>query len=262
MTTIRQRKAQDLAKQKAEEAARLAQEKSDLSLLGKDLGVVTEVKETGLFKIDDNAFDIGISQALINEIFQLKEIGSIGRAVEHPLGYAVPKLIEVQMAKPGEFAMSRDQVENDYLESKAKEEMEAEAKKLSEEAGRQGSLEKTANSMGLRIQTSQEFKFSESPAPEIGSNSAFNSAAFDLELGAVSDPIPISGRIAVLQVKSRSPFDESTFQKEKAEMRKRLLRSIQESYFQEYIRGVTDELEKAGKIRVNARALEQLELMY
>ncbi len=261
MATIRQRKAEDLAKLKAEEAARLAEKEKDLSIVSKNLDIAAEAKETSLFKNDDSAFEIGLSQALMNEIFRLREIGSIGKVVEHSLGYAIPKLTELQMAKPGDFSLSRDRVVHDYSESKAKEQMEAEARRLSEEARKQGSLEKAAKTMGLTIQTSQEFKLTEAPAPELGLNSAFNSAAFDLEPGGVSGPIPIGERIAVLQVKSRSPFDESAFQEEKAAIRERLLQSIQEPYFEEYVRRITEELEKTGKIRINANALEQLEMM-
>jgi len=62
--------------------------------------------------------------------------------------------------------------------------------------------------------------------------------------------------MTVLQVKSRSPFDEAAFQKQKAELKQRLLESAQESYFEDYVRKVTEDFEKAGKIRVNPKALE------
>ncbi len=261
-TAIRQRKAQELAEKKAEEAASLAETQKDLSSIGKELGIEAEVEETSLFENDDNAFALGISQELMNETFQLREIDSIGKAVEHPLGYAVPKLIEVQMAKPGDLATFHDRVLEDYLEAKAKELMEEEARNLSEEAGRQQDLAKAAKSMGLDIRTSEEFKFSDSPAPDIGSNSAFNSAAFDLEPGGVSDPIPLSDSMAVLQVKSRSRFDEGAFENEKEEIRQRLVQSKRDPYFQEYLRGVTEKLEKEGKIRINPKALEQLETLF
>ena len=107
------RKAQEIAKQKAEQAATIALQHKDLNLAAKDLGIAAEVKETNFFTKEDNPFDFGISQAFRDEIFELKEIGSIGKAVELPLGYAVPKLIEVQMPKPGDFAQSRNQVEKD-----------------------------------------------------------------------------------------------------------------------------------------------------
>lgn len=259
VTTIRQRKAQDLAKKKAEEAAGLAETQNDLNIVAKDVDSGAEVQETDLFSNNENAFALGISQELMTEIFQLREIGSIGEPVEHPLGYAIPKLVEVQMAKPGDLATARDRVLEDYLEAKAKEQMETEAKKLSEEAVRQKSLENAATSMGLSVSTSQEFKFSEPAAPEIGTNSAFNTAAFDLKPGAVSEPIPISDGTAVLQVKSRSPFDEAAFEKEKAGIRERLLQSERDPYFQEYVQEIRGKLEKEGKIRVNAKALEQLE---
>jgi peptidyl-prolyl cis-trans isomerase D len=257
---IRQRKAEELAKQKAEEAASLAEKQKDLSAVAKNLGVATEIKETSFFTNDENPFEIGISQAMRDEIFDLKQVGSIGKAVEHPLGFAVPKLTEVQMPKPGDFAESRNQIEKDYIDFKAKELMQAAAKKLSEEARKQGSLEKAAKTMGLNAKTSQEFTASGTPSPEIGSNPALNKIAFELAPGSVSAPQPLLDNTIVFQVKFRSPFDEAAFQKQKPELRKRLLQASQDLYFQDYVRKMTEDLEKAGKIRINPKALEQASL--
>ncbi len=258
---IRLRKAQDLARQKAEEAAGLAEKQKDLSALAKDLGIAAEVKETGLFE-KDNPIDRGISQAMRDEIFELKQIGSFGKAVEHSSGYAVPKLLEVQLPKPGDFAESRSQVEKDYIEAKSKELMQAEAKKLSEEGSKQGDLAKAARGMSLSVKTSQEFTISGTPDPEIGSNPEFNKTAFELAPGTVSTPQSLLDNMVVFQVKSRSPFDESAYQKEKPELRKRMLQSNQDLYFQDYIRNITEDLEKAGKIRINPKAIERASLGY
>ncbi len=256
MLQLHMKKAREISRQKAEEALRLAEKSKDLASAAKELGVETEIKETGLFQNDDASSATGISDAMRDQIFQLKEIHSLGKVVELPSGYAVPRLIEVQMAKPGDFAQARPQVEKDYIEFKAKELAGALARKLSEEARRLGSLEKAAGTLGLKVKTSRPFKISETPDPDIGMDRIFNSAAFDLAPGAVSDPVPLPDNFAVLQVLSRSAFDEQAFQKEKAELRERLLQANQESYFQEYLRKVTEELEKSGKIRINSRALE------
>jgi hypothetical protein len=192
-----------------------------------------------------------------DEVFGLKELNSIGKAVEIPMGYAVPKLIEVQLPKPGEFAAARNPVEKDYVDFKSKELTQVEAKKLSEEAGKQGSMEKIAKGMGLTVKKSQEFTMSGTPDPEIGPNTPFNKVAFNLAVGGVSTPQPLLNNMVVLQVKSRSPFDEAAFQKEKAALRKQLLQSIQDPYFQDYVQRIKEELEKAGKIRINPKALEQ-----
>jgi len=226
------------------------------------LGVAAEIKEPPSFKKDDNPFEFGISQAMRDMAFELKEINSVGNAVEHPIGYAVPKLLEVQMPRPGDFAECRSQVEKDFIESKAKELLQADAKKLSEEAGKQGNLEKAAKGIGLAVKTSQPFSISGTPDPEIGANPTFTQAAFDLAQGGVSSPIPLLDNEAVMQVKSRSSFDDAAFQKQKAALKDKLLEADQDPYFQDYIRKATEELEKAGKVRVNPKALEQIPSVY
>jgi peptidyl-prolyl cis-trans isomerase D len=258
IAAIRYRKAKDIAKQKAEEAGQLAEKSKDLSSAAKNLGVETTIKETGLFQKDDVLKEVVNLQSVRDEVFGLKEINAIGKVVEHPWGYAIPKLLEVQLPKPGDFAEFKAQIEKDYIDSKAKELMQSEAKKLSETARKQGSLEKAAKEMGLSTQTSQPFGISGTPNPEIGANPSFNKVAFELQPGNVSEPLSLLDNEAVLQVKSRSPFDEAVFQKQKAELRAKLLQSSQDSYFQEYVRKVTEDLEKAGKIRINAKALENV----
>lgn len=259
---IQRRKALETAKQKAEQIAGLALKQKDLNLLAKESGGAVEVNETGFFSKEDDLTNLMISQALRDEVFDLKEINSIGKVVEHPMGYAVPKLLEVQMPKPGEFAESRGKVEKDFIDFKAKELMQATAKRLSEEAAKQGNLEKAAKGLSLPVKASQPFTIAGTPSPEIGANPSFTQAAFDLAPGQVSAPLPLLDNEAVLQVKSRSPFDEAAFQKQKTELKEKLLESSQDSYFQDYVRRAVEELQKAEKIRINQKALDSPNLLY
>jgi peptidyl-prolyl cis-trans isomerase D len=258
MMAVQIRKAQELAKEKAEAAVQLLQKNKDLSLAAKNLGIAAEAKETAFFAKDESSVDLFSSQALRDEIFVLKEINAIGKPVDHPLGLAIPKLIEVQMPKPGDFAQFRSQIEKDYVDAKATELMQSAAKKLSDTARTQGSLEKAAKEMGLSTKASQPFKISGTPDPEIGADTPFNRVAFDLPQGGVSSPVPLSENAAVLQVKSRSPYDETAFQKGKAELKAKLLKSSQDIYFQDYVRKISEELEKAGKIRINPKSLDEV----
>lgn len=256
MLEVRRQKAQELAKQKAEQAAASAAQQKDLNAVIKGLGVPAEIKDTALFDNDDNPFDLGISQDLRDEVFKLKEIGSVGAVVEHAMGYAVPRLAEVQLAKPGDFALSRSQVEQDFIDAKARELMQTEAKKLSEDAAKQGSLAAAAKGMGLSVKTSDPFNISGNPGSDISASSAFNQAAFELAPGGVSAPVQVLDDLAVMQVKSRTPFDEAAYLKQREDLRARLLQSIQDPYFEDYIRRAAEELEKAGKIKRNEKALE------
>ncbi len=262
VNSIQYRKANELAKQKAGEAARLAEKQKDLNLIAEALNIQAEIKETDLFTREDDPFKIGISMDLRDDIFELKEINSTGSVADHPLGFAVPKLIEVVLPKPPDFEESRNLVENDYVASKAEELLQADAKKLSQEAAKLQNLQKAGQQMGFTVKSSQPFKSNESADPEIGTNQAFISASFDLPPGDVSEVIPLGNRLAVLQVKSRTPFDEEAFEKQRVELRELMLQSMQDLYFQEYIRQVKEDLEKAGKIKINPKALEQLSLAW
>jgi len=251
INNLRLRKAKEIAKQKAEEASRMAAAEKDLNKISKELDVEAEVKETGLFDQDTNPYSIGISQALRDDIFQIEEVGATGNVVEHALGYAFAKLQEVQQARQGEFEEFESQVKEDYIDSESLELMKAGALKLSEEAIRLKSLKKAARELGLSVETSPDFKIDESPGADIKDKNAFNAMAFQLDQGAISKPVIMSDSAAVLEVQSRSPFDEEAFEAGKEALHDQMFRSLQESYLEEYFRAFSEKLEEEGKIRLN-----------
>ena len=253
-------RASELLKKKAAEAGQLAAKQKDLQEVGKEIKIPFEVRETGFLSKDSDPFPNNVSQPLLDEIFRLKNLGDVGNAVEHPSGQAIPKLMETKLPKPPEFTEARDRVEKDYIEIKTAELIQAEARRLVEEARKLGGLDKASAQAGLKVKASSKFKRNDSPDPEIGSMPAFNSAAFEGEIGSISEPITLDGgnRITVLQVKSRTGFDEAEYQKQKSQVRERLWTAWKDIYFQEYIRKVTEVLEKAGKIRINQRAIDDV----
>ncbi len=257
---IQVEKATDIVKTKAEEAQKLAQTQKELPAISKALDIPSQIKETGFLNQSADAFANGVSQEFLDEIFQLKEINAIGKAVQVPAGYAIPKLLQIELPKPAEFKSSLDAVRKDYIDSKATELVLAQAKKVAEEAKKLGDLAKAAQKEGVAVKTSSSFKRDGTPDKELGSAPEFNTAAFNLPVGGISDAITIGGgkQVAVLQVRSKSPFNEAEYAKQKATLRDQSLNMVREAYFEDYIGCVTDSLQKAGKIRVNKQALDQL----
>jgi peptidyl-prolyl cis-trans isomerase D len=258
--SVQQERAGELAKAKAAEAAKLLESNKDLNAVAGTLGVPAQVRETGLMAKDSDPLASGISRQMLDEIFQLKEINAVGKPAEHPMGQAVPKLVETRLPKPPDFAEARAAVEKDLIDARAAELMQAEARRLSDEAVKAASLEAAAKKRGLTFQTSKPFKKTGASEPELASSQAATTDAFSLPVGGISTPIPIEGgkREIVLQVLSRTPFDEEAFNKQKGELRNRLLTTLREAYFQDYIRQATEGLEKSGKIRINTRAVDQV----
>jgi peptidyl-prolyl cis-trans isomerase D len=257
-----QKKALALARQKAEEGAALLRDGKKPEEAARELGAGAEVRETGLFTQGDNPFDFGISQAMMDEVFTLKEAGGVGKALEHPLGYAVCILEGIEPARPGRFEEFRNQVTSDYTDARAGELMQAEAQKLAAEARKQGSLREAARGTGFGVRKSQEFTVTGTADPEIGANSPFNRAAFELEPGQVGDPQTVLDNMVVFQVLSRTPFDEAAFAEAKPELKQRMLESLRDPYFQEYVGRLRAELEKAGKLKIYNEILNRAALNY
>jgi len=254
---VLQRKVRELAQQKAEEVAKAAAGKKDLKEAVKNLGFDVEVLDTGLLEKDANSAAAGISTAMRDDIFSLKEIGSVGKPVEQPSGYAVAKLAEVQLPKPGTLEGFKAQVTQEFTDSKAKELMEAEAQKLSDAGIKGKDLAAAAKALGLTVKKSQEFTLTGTPDPEIGANTPFNQAAFALDEGAVSTPQSMPDSTVVFQVMSRSPFDEEAFKKQESLLRTNMLQNLQDTYFQEYVKQARSAMVSSGKIKVHEKAVEQ-----
>ncbi len=251
-------RATDLARRKAAEAAKLAETNKDLGSIAKSLGVPCEVRETGLLASDADPLANGISQSMLDEIFRLKAINDVGKAVDHPLGQAIPKLLETRLPKPPEFTDSRAAVEKDLIDNRAGALMQAQAKRLAEAANKSGNLAATSKEQGFAVQTSKSFTRTNASDPDIAASQQAIAASFDLAVGGVSTPISIENgsKLLVLQVKSRTPLDEEAFKKQRTELRDRMLGMWRDAYFRDYIRRVTDDLEKAGKIRINSEAID------
>src|SRR5688572_24586869 len=143
-SAVRFEKASQLVKQKAEEAQKLLETQKDLAAVAKALNIPTQIQETPLVSKDSDPLASGISQALLDEIFQLKAVGEVGKPTDHPQGTAIPKLLQTELPRPADFNEARARVEADYLQIRSKEILVAEAKKLSDESIKLGDLGKAA----------------------------------------------------------------------------------------------------------------------
>ena len=258
--TIQIDKASTIVKQKAAEARKLAETQKDLAAIARELKIPAQIKETGFLNKGSDAYALGLTQEFVDEVFRLKEINAVGNPVELATGTAIPKLLKITLPKPPEFKEVEPAVRKDYLEVKSAEAIRAQAEKLSGEAKAQGDLAKAAQKEGLAVKTSAAFKRDGTPAPEIGASPDFSNAAFGLPAGGVSGPIPIGGgkQMAVLQVKTLTPFNEAEYAKQRANLQDSALGMAKDAYFQEYLRRITDNLQKAGKIRINTQAMDQV----
>jgi peptidyl-prolyl cis-trans isomerase D len=260
LRSIQVERATEVAKQKTEQLGEATKDITDLTALAEFLGVPANIKDTGLLARDADAWAAGITGPILQEMFRLKEINEIGRSIDSPTGHVIPQLAEVKLPEPPDFATSRDDILKDYVELKSGEMQQADVDTISRAAKELEDLEKAAQNAGLEVQISESFKRSGIPDPSIVLTTEFNAAAFHLPVGGISKPIKVGGgdETALLQVMSRTPFDEAEFENQKSTLRMNLLNRWRDVYFDQYIRNVTEKLERAGKIRINNSLIEQV----
>ena len=252
-------RASKILDEKAAQASELAETHQELQDIGKALEIPFEIRETAFFNQDADPYAERMSQQLIDDIFTLKEIGQFGNPVDHPQGRAVARLTEIKLAQPADYDVSSGDVRDDLIDVKALALLEEEAGAFSSQAVTPEDFEGLAQKQGFAVQTTQLFSRSGRPDPLIGSSPEFSDAAFYLPINGVSKPIRLSdNRFAVLQVKSRTELDKDAFQSQRDSIRDRLLNSWQDAYFDNYIKKIRDDLDSAGKIIINNRAIDQL----
>ena len=113
--SIQIEKATEIIKSKAAEAQKTAETQKDLAVIAKSLNIPSQIKETVFLNRSSDPYAAGLSQDFLDEMFRLKEVNALGKAVELPIGTAIPKLLQINLPKPPEFKESEQAVKKDYI---------------------------------------------------------------------------------------------------------------------------------------------------
>jgi peptidyl-prolyl cis-trans isomerase D len=154
------------------------------------------------------------SPALVARAFELKpgETATEGFSVSG--GQAFIALAEVQPSRVPAFSEVQARVKADLAQERAAERARQRATELRAHAEKDG-LEKAAAAMGLVRK--------ETPTPvgrgmalgDLGASLSLEQAAYELPVGALSEPVRVGAGYAVLRVLERKAFDAAAFDKEK-----------------------------------------------
>jgi peptidyl-prolyl cis-trans isomerase D len=250
-----------LKQQKAEKAA------NDIAS-----GLETEVRERGFdaaaaahnlqvvtsdwFTHNDTLPGIGTAPDFMQAAFDAK-LNAPPQEVATQQGYVVFQIIGDQPAKTPTFDEIRSKIEQEYKQQRVAFLMYQKTQELSDRAHALHDLKKAAKELGADMKTS-DWLTPTSQAPDLGSMSGQAAVAFTLKPGEISGPIVSAVSGAVLTVTDKQEPAMNDLAKSADQLRQELMQTKRQDVLTLYRAGLTDRLEKQGKIKRNQQQIQAL----
>lgn len=204
-----------------------------------------EVKETGLFALEEPVPGLGWYPDLANLLFELPK-GSLSSLVELSRGLYIFEDLEKKDAFIPSFDDVREKIKKLLSEAQAKQTAEKTAQDMLTKINN-GTISLDQASEELKIPLKETPLFSkESYIPELGMAPALKEAAFSLSSGQIAGSIVnLEQGSAIIQSIEFVNIDEEKFQKEKEEFSKNLLEQTKTKIFNEFF----DHLKKRADLK-------------
>jgi peptidyl-prolyl cis-trans isomerase D len=250
---LKQQKAARAAEGQAN--ALLSQARSaglDKAAADKGLQAVT----TDFFSRSDSLPGIGVSPQFMEAVFNEAE-KSPPDLVQLSQGYAVFELLEVKPpATPG-FEEIRSRVEDEFKNERASALLSQKTQELSDRAKASHDLKKAAKELGATVKTS-DLVLPDGQVPDVGAMSGSASVAFSMKPGEISGPLEAGESGVVLSVLEKEEPTAEDFTQKRDQVRDALLQTKQGQIFQLYLSNLRQQMEKAGKVKINQQELKTL----
>jgi peptidyl-prolyl cis-trans isomerase D len=181
---------------------------------------------------------IGANKNMLNFAFEndLNDVSPVHRIQN---GYVVAKVSEVIKEGAQDFETLKDQLKPAAIREKKMEKAKSIAAEIRNKIN--GDLSKAPQfNQYVVVDTTGNFTGNGS-VKNIGRDYAFISKAQDLELNKISEPVKGTRGYFLLEVISRTPFDENAFAMQKEGMRQNLLQEKKSSFFTQWLTNLKKE---------------------
>jgi peptidyl-prolyl cis-trans isomerase D len=227
---LKYEQAQSAAQKQAEEVAAELKKPADFEKVARARGL--QSGESGLFQQDEPIAGIGISPAVGQAAFSMKE-GEVSEPIRTPQGYAFITVTGRQDAYIPKIDEVKAKVRDDVLKQKAIEKARATAVTVAASL-KSGDFDKAAKAAGLDVKTTDLIARG-APIGDVGVSPKLEDAAFALPAGAVSDPVVTENGAAVVKVLERKDPAPADFAKERDTLRSELLNDRKQKFFAAYM---------------------------
>jgi peptidyl-prolyl cis-trans isomerase D len=224
----------------------------DKAASGKGLEAVT----TDFISRTDTLPGIGNSPQFTEAVFSARE-KSPPDETQLPQGYVIFEVLAVKPPATPTFEEIRSRVETEFKNERSAALLSQKTSELSDRAKAAHDLKKASKELGATVKTS-DFVLPDGQVPDVGSMAGGASVAFTIKPGEISGSIDNGNTGVVLALLERQEPPEQDYAAKKNEIRNSLLQKKQEEIFQLFVANLRDQMQKAGKIKINQEEMNSL----
>jgi peptidyl-prolyl cis-trans isomerase D len=250
---LKQQEAQQSAQKEAE--ALLSQARAtglDPAAASQKLQVIT----SDFFARKDLLPGLGPATQFMDAVFAATEKSPPDMAATSE-GFVVYQLLSIKPAATPSFEEVRTKVEDEFKTERSGILLTQKTQELSDRAKADHDLKKAAKELGATVKTS-DFVLPDGQVPDIGSMTGQASVAFSMKPGEISGPISGSANGAVISLLETQPPADADFTAKRDEIRDSILQGKKQQLFGLFVSNVREQMEKAGKIKINQDELKAL----
>ncbi len=250
---LKQQKAQEIAQKQAEDLVQQAKTQGlDAAASAKGMSVVT----SDFFGRRDLVPGLGPSPQFMDAVFTAAE-KSPPEMAPTSQGFAVFDLVAVKPPSTPAFDEIRAKIENEFKEERSNILLSQKTQELSDRAKAEHDFKKAAKELGARLKTS-DLVAPDGQVPDIGSMTGQAAVAFSMKAGDISGPINSGANGVVISVVDVQAPSEADYAAKRDQIRDSLLQGKQQQLFSLFVTNLRDQMEKAGKIKINQDEMKTL----
>ena len=191
------------------------------------------VQESGLFAASEPLAGLGFSTEASSTAFMLAD-GEVSAAIRTPQGYAFLAVSGRAESALPDLEAVKDQVIEDLADEKVRELVRAAADTLVATLRGATDFAPAAERAGHTVKTGDYFARGAAP-PDLGVNPDIEAAAFDAEVGAISDPIVVGTSVSIAHVVDRQAPTAEEFTAATETLRAEMLNERRSRFFGAYM---------------------------
>jgi peptidyl-prolyl cis-trans isomerase D len=222
---------------------------ADLDKVAKAQGLT--VQESGFFAKDEPIMGLGPSPEAAARAFEMK-IGDVSPALRAARGFVFVAPIAKQDPHTPKLEEVKDRVRDEVVKIKARDLARQKAAEVAAKLKGAPDFDKSAKAAGVEAKTTESIA-RDAPIPDLGNAPTVVEAAFKLNAGAVSDPIPTENGAAVVKVVEKQETTPSDYAQAKDKFRDEVLAERRNRFFGAYMMKAKQRM----KIEVNREALQK-----